>query len=337
MPSDDDTIPNGSRREQRSRRRWSWLRGILIGLAAALLLGGAGYAVTTSLRDDDGVAASRADTGAAPSTPASTAAAAPPPTENGAAAGQSCRTPLNPDDPLRLWIGGDSLAGSLGPALGTLTGRSGVVQPVFDSREGSGLLSPEFLDWPERGREDMFTYTPEVVVFIVGANDAKTLQDGAERDPDWPERYARLVEEMLAVLGGDGRAVYWVGAPVMADTEYSTRVQAVNEVFREVAAKHPEVTYIDAYSVFSAPDGSYAPSLPVPGRSVTRVRGADGIHFTDAGGDLLAQAVFDQLDPRCQVMQQAVRGANKPTIEAKGSGGTRRGGSTATTRAGRGG
>ncbi|MCP6769106.1 hypothetical protein NL529_30095, partial [Klebsiella pneumoniae] len=29
-----------------------------------------------------------------------------------------CRSPLTPTDPLRLWIGGDSLAGSLGPSLG---------------------------------------------------------------------------------------------------------------------------------------------------------------------------------------------------------------------------
>jgi hypothetical protein len=336
MPSDDDTIPNGSRREQRARRRWRWLRGILIGLAAALLLGGAGFAVTTSLRDDDTVAASRADNGAAPSPPASTAAAAATPPE--AAAGQSCRTPLNPVDPLRLWIGGDSLAGSLGPSLGALTGNSGVVQPVVDVREGSGLLSPEFLDWPKQARADMFTYNPEVTVFIVGANDAKTLQEGFEGDPDWRERYSTLVEEMLTVLAGDSRTVYWVGAPVMADTEYSARVRNVNEVAQEVTTKHPEVTYVDAYSVFSAPDGSYAPSLPVPGRNVTRVRGADGIHFTPAGGDLLARTVFDQLDPECQVMQQAVEGEVKPTIAAKGSSsvpGTRRGGSTATTRAGR--
>src|SRR5262245_38142032 len=31
-----------------------------------------------------------------------------------------CRAPLTADDPLRLWIGGDSLAGSLGPSLGTI-------------------------------------------------------------------------------------------------------------------------------------------------------------------------------------------------------------------------
>jgi hypothetical protein len=75
--------------------------------------------------------------------------------------------------------------------------------------------------------------------------------------------------------------------------------------------------------------------LPVPGGGVARVRGGDGIHFTPQGGDLLADRVFEQLDPVCNVTRQAVQGATKRTIEAKGSSsvpGTRRSPSTATTR-----
>jgi uncharacterized protein len=331
MPSDDASVPSGSRRAQRARRRRTWQRGLLIGLAGALLVSAAAFAVTGPFRDDDGGAVSPADPAGAPST---TVAAAPAEPE------RPCRTPLNPNDPLRLWIGGDSLAGSLGPALGELTGNSGVVQPVFDAQDGSGLLSPEFVNWPKHGRDNMLVYNPEVAVFVVGANDAKTLQDGAEREPRWRERYAELIEEMLTILGGNRRTVFWVGAPVMADSAYSERVKRVNEVFREVTAKHPKVTYVDAYSVFSAPDGTFARSLQVPGGNVARVRSADGIHFTAAGGDLLARAVFDQLDPVCQVSGQAVRGEVKATIEAKGSSsapGTGRGGSAATTRASRGG
>ena len=121
------------------------------------------------------------------------------------------------------------------------------MQPVFDSRVSSGLLSPGFVNWPQHGADDMSLYNPEVTVFIVGANDAKNLPDGATRDPGWRAQYSALVEEMLTVIGGNGRAVYWVGAPVMADAAYSERVQGVNDVFREVAAKHADVTYIDAY------------------------------------------------------------------------------------------
>jgi hypothetical protein len=296
-----------------------------------LLVAGTAFALADPLRDDlgdDGVGGERRATATSTGVPIA------------GAANRSCRAPLDPADPLRLWIGGDSLAGSLGPSLGDLAGKTGVVQPVFDARVSSGLLSPGFLDWRKQGREDLLRYDPEVAVFIIGANDAKNIARGADRDPKWRAQYTALVEEMLNALRGNGRAVYWVGAPVMADAAYSQRVQGVNDVFREVAAGHPDVTYVDAYSLFSGPNGSFASTLPVPGGGTVRVRGADGIHFTPEGGDLLAHTVFDQLDQACRVTQQAVRGVTKPTIEAKGSSsvpGTRRGPSSATTRPPRGG
>ena len=291
----------------------------------ALLAAGTAFALTGPFRDNGAGRGEHRPTATSLSTGTPVTGAAAP----------TCRTPLTSADPLRLWIGGDSLAGSLGPSLGDLTGRTGVVQPVFDARVSSGLLSRGFLDWPKQAGEDMSRYNPDVTVFIVGANDAKSIASGAERDPNWRAQYTALVEEMLTVLHGDNRRVYWVGAPAMADGDYSERVQGVNDVFREVAARHPDVTYVDAYTLFSGPDGSYAPNLPVPGAGVVRVRAADGIHFTPQGGDLLAQGVYDELDPACQIARQSVPGVTKPTIEAEGSTsvpGTRRGPSTATTR-----
>src|SRR5438552_10883697 len=111
MPSDDDTTPNASRREQRSRRRRIWHRSLIAGLAVALLAAGTAYAVTGPLQDDDRGGGR---------------ASGPAPTSAGTAAAQTCRAPLDPVDPLRLWIGGDSLAGSLGPSLGRRAGSTGV-------------------------------------------------------------------------------------------------------------------------------------------------------------------------------------------------------------------
>src|SRR5712691_7268197 len=142
MPS-DDTTPNASRREQRSRRRRIWRRSLIVGLAVVLLAAGTAYALTGPLQHDDqgGGRASR-------SIPTNAPVA-------GTAAAQKCRAPLNPDDPLRLWIGGDSLAGSLGPSLGDQTAKTGVVLPTFDSRPSSGLASPSFFDWPKHALEEM--------------------------------------------------------------------------------------------------------------------------------------------------------------------------------------
>ena len=42
----------------------------------------------------------------------------------------TCRAPLTDSDPLRVWVGGDSLAGSLGPSLGTIAVRPGSCSPT---------------------------------------------------------------------------------------------------------------------------------------------------------------------------------------------------------------
>src|SRR2546423_7816933 len=108
MPPDDDTAPNASGADERSRRRRIWHRSLIAGLAVALLAAGTAYAVTGPLQHDD-------RGGGRSSRPAPTSAP-------GTASAQTCRAHLDPVDPLRLWIGGDSLAGSLGPSLGQRAG-----------------------------------------------------------------------------------------------------------------------------------------------------------------------------------------------------------------------
>src|SRR4051794_14678260 len=123
---------------------------------------------------------------------------------------RNCR-PLSSEQPLRLWVGGDSLAGSLGPSLGKLAGATGVVQPYFDSRVSSGLADPGFFDWPDHATEEMARLDPEVVVFIIGTNDWTAVSG------DWKDDYTAEVDTMMKTLVGGGRTVYWLGGPTIKD------------------------------------------------------------------------------------------------------------------------
>jgi hypothetical protein len=304
-------------RARRSVRVWRW---VLAGLAVVLVASGTAFAFTGPLAPADDDRPPAGTTGTA--TPgASTTVVA------DASAPAGCRNPLDPENPLRLWIGGDSLAGSLGPSLGELTGATGVVQPTFHSKVSSGLASEDFYDWPAHAPEDFLKYDPEVAVFFIGTNDAKGLAQNAGDNPRWRMEYTLLVEEMLEVLIGEGRTVYWVGAPVMKDRAFSVRAQAVNAIFEEVIAQYPTAHYVDAYSVLSDSEGKYASSLPDADGDSVLVRAGDGVHLTPEGGDLVANAVFEQLDPECDIEQQAVPGQAKKTVEVRGSSqlpGTRR-------------
>lgn len=105
----------------------------------------------------------------------------------------------------------------------------------------------------------------------------------------------------------------------MKDTGLSNHVRDVNGIVQDVIAAHPEITYVDSYSLFSDTDGSYASSLPDATGKRVPVRAGDGIHLTPEGGDRLSAAVFKLLDARWHIAQQAVPSAAKQVIETKGS------------------
>ena len=229
------------------------------------------------------------------------------------AVARQCRT-LSAEDPLRLWVAGDSLAGALGPALGTIAGATGVVQPYFDSRVSSGLSTPGFFDWPDHAATETARLDPEIVVFIIGANDW-----GAVSGDAWKGDYEQAVDAMMKTLGADGRTVYWVGSPTLQDDDMDAAIVEVNAAAQEVAKRHSQVRYVDAYQLFSGTDGEYSGDLADETGEVVTMRGGDGVHFTVAGADYLARTVYQLVDAQCGVTEQKVEGATKATIESEGS------------------
>ena len=99
---------------------------------------------------------------------------------------------------------------------------------TFDSRVSSGLASPEFFDWPKQATTELAEVDPEVVVFIIGANDYNIAR-GPSRStipgtPTWKAKYKLQIEQMLDILDGDGtRPVYWVGSPTIQDKPARTQ------------------------------------------------------------------------------------------------------------------
>ncbi len=297
------------RRLQRGERRRSIVTAIALGAFALLMLGfaadvlrlGPGAPVVAQTKSEP-----EAGTSFTPTRLPETAS--------------PCRA-LSVDKPLRLWIAGDSLAGSLGPALGKLTGDTGVVQPYVDSRVSSGLGNPSFFDWPKQATAEMARLDPEIAVFIIGTNDYTfpTARLDAAGQPAWKADYASRVEAMLSIMIGSGRPVIWAGAPTLRDPRLDEGARQVNEVAKEVVARHKEAVYLDTYALFAGPDGKFARTLPDPAGRTQVMRTDDGIHLTVAGGDHLARAAFEIIDSRCRVTDQAVPNAAKRTIVTPGS------------------
>ncbi|MBA3372569.1 MAG: DUF459 domain-containing protein [Euzebyaceae bacterium] len=219
------------------------------------------------------------------------------------------RTPPDDDrrsvtrsDPLRLWVGGDSLTSEFGPALVDVAARTRRVTAEVDFRYSTGLARPDFFNWPGQLRGVATSVDPDVFVVMFGANDGQNLQvDGRVLGfgtPAWQAEYHRRVTTLMGRLSARGRWVWWVGQPGMRSPNFDARMSLLNDVYRSAAAEHQQVDYVDSRALFTGPSGGFSPYLDDASGNRTLMRQQDGVHLTRAGGQRLAAAVFAEVDAR---------------------------------------
>jgi hypothetical protein len=202
---------------------------------------------------------------------------------------------ITTEDPLRVWVIGDSLAGPLGNALVDLAAQRWLVV-IVDGEGGTGLAREDIFDWPGRAAQRLPEVGPEAVVCLIGANDGQALrvlgswlQFGT---PEWDTEYSARVGAFMDLLAGASRRLYWVEIPIMAGAEHDGRVRRLNALHRAQAAAREQVVYVEAYALFQDEDGGFARELPDEQGHPVTVRQPDGVHFTGAGADRLAGQVL---------------------------------------------
>jgi hypothetical protein len=199
--------------------------------------------------------------------------------------------------PMRLYIAGDSMAGIPGMALVNLSHGTHLIKPLLDYHISTGLVRPDFFNWPAQLQRQVDSFKPGAAVVMWGANDNQSVQTATGKvyqfgSSGWEKEYRRRIRDALTILFNGGvRRVYWVGQPVMADASFDKQIRLVNDIFRTEAEKHPGVQYIDAYAALSK-DGRYAQYLKDESGTTQQVREGDGEHLTYAGGLRLAKVIM---------------------------------------------
>lgn len=200
-----------------------------------------------------------------------------------------------PDDPLLIWVIGDSLAWALGYATRDLAEATGAAEVVIDNYGGSGLVRPDYFHWPVFVSERMPEIRPEVVVITIGANDGQAFRTPeADIDvgtPEWIEHYEREVGDFMDLLAYACEHVYWVGPPSMQGERLNERMRLIGDLHAGQAELRPKVTYLDSFALFVDEDGRYAEDLPNASGRVVQMRQEDGVHYTWEGGYHLARIV----------------------------------------------
>ena len=93
--------------------------------------------------------------------------------------------PPSASDPAKVYIVGDSDAGTFGPYLQQLLDGTHVVDTELNYKVSSGLARPDFFDWPAELAAKLPEVAPDIVVATFGGNDSK----GTRRDADGTSSY----------------------------------------------------------------------------------------------------------------------------------------------------
>ena len=216
------------------------------------------------------------------------------------------RTPTV-DHPARVLVVGDNEAGLLSPSLQTMIETTGLATVSTDHRDSSGLVRPDFFDWPTHLRESIPVANPDIVVALFGVNDAQSFlstdtQAGSAAgqpvdSPQWRAEYAKRVDDVMNYLSADGRTLIWVGVPDATPPDLIAPLAVQNDVVAAEAAKHPNVIFVDSWKHFIGIDGSFAPYVLDPRDGAYKaVRDqTDPSHLNKVGEEILATYVDNAL------------------------------------------
>jgi hypothetical protein len=222
------------------------------------------------------------------------------------------------EEPLRVYIGGDSIVRDAGDAFLQLAAGSPILDPTLHYENATGLTRPDAYDWPAALVDDMATHRPDVAIILFGGNDSQGIQTPTGEvfqtvsEPGWQAEYARRVGGVMDLLRADGRVVLWVGLPPMREAGFDGRVDILNGIYAGEAERRPWVTYVDTFPLFGDADGDYVAQGPGPDGSPVDLRQDDGIHLSSPGATVLARALLDRIDAELRAAEEA-RGAGTTT------------------------
>ena len=261
------------RRRQRGRRRLMLLVVVLLVAAAAVAA-----VVVLRGRGADGEAGAAKPGGDAASAKTSPSPKPTPPPEVWVA---------SKSDPVRVWVGGDSMGGELGWALEPVLKDTKAFKPITFYKESSGICRYDFFDWQQQIETVVKTAKPQAAVIMMGTNDTQSVwKDGdwiSYGDMAWKRAYEERVGDIIdTMLKGGARRVYWVGMPIMGEGWRNSRMRLINKIFQKQSEKRPGAEYIDIWDLYTTSDGSFDASL----------RLSDQVHFTGDGQALLAEQVY---------------------------------------------
>ncbi|MCW3016996.1 MAG: hypothetical protein JWO02_4088 [Solirubrobacterales bacterium] len=191
---------------------------------------------------------------------------------------------------------GDSTIEGIDSYVGERLGTA--AQTTSASRPGTGLSKTSDVSWPQAAGSQVARLHPQVTIISLGANDGFGMRTAAGAtvtccDEAWVAEYAERARMLMRTYTrGDGHLL-WLELPVPRDAGKAAITAQVNRAVRQAAVDLADVQTLDLGASIS-PGGRYTETLSRDGQEV-RVRADDGVHLSNAGASIAADAVIKAL------------------------------------------
>lgn len=206
----------------------------------------------------------------------------------------------SPTNRLRVAVIGDSLAEGLANALARELSPT-LVQVAEQGRLSTGLTRPDYFDWATGAAQIAERFRPDIVVVVIGSNDDQPIvyphgHAVGGGTPEWGDAYNQEITEVLDAATRRGALVAWVSLPPMADEHLDFIARNLNNNYRSQVEGRDDAAFVDITDAISGSNGKYQAYGRDRSGKLTQLRLGDGVHFTPAGYDIVADDLIDFME-----------------------------------------
>lgn len=221
-----------------------------------------------------------------------------------------------PPRKLTIAVMGDSIADGIWAGLYRMLARDKRYVVLREAKNSSGFTLTDWL----QPLDAVMQKQPDAVVMLIGANDRQSLvvRDKPRslfRSKDWEEGYTARVRAFMDKLVEHNVPTVWVGLPIMRSDQANEESLYLNSIYSK-QAEEAGVLYLPIWKLTADDDGKYAAYGNDLHGEKHLLRANDGVHFTDAGYEVVADAILRTL--RTKVAAFALPSASEEHATASG-------------------
>lgn len=225
--------------------------------------------------------------------------------------GEERRLLFSQRHPFKVFLGGDSLAGSVNMTLAPMTENLNTIEVTTAHEVASTLTNTRAVDWIEKLRRELRLDGYHLIIFYLGANSTQAVryQNAAPIpffDKRWEKAYGERVEKLIRIAQESGAEVWWIESPPMSNAPYNKDILTVNRVIENICEK-TGIVYLSINDIFGDANGEFMSHKIIGGKSIA-LRSRDGIHFSIDGSRLISNRILNRIEEEYQFTNPLLSG-----------------------------